>query len=733
MVSGNKNRRGWAENTNRSRPSIKRERVFKMKLRPLTQKERFILNVFIFLIVIFIGILTAAVQWFSRDLPSMARLEMIEPSLKTRILAADSSVIKEFYEQNRILLPLEQIPLNVQKTFLAVEDRRFYKHFGIDLKRIFAVAWHDLLHWSRAQGASTITQQLSRDLFLTKEQTFPRKIKEILLAFRIERTYSKDEILEMYLNQIYFGEGTYGIEAASRRFFGKPVSELELHQIALLAGLPRNPAGYNPFTNPKRALRRRNIVLKAMEEYGVITKAQLDSLKVLPLDVVKPQPKDREFAGYFTEYIRRKLEAKFGSKAIYRGGYTVYTTLDPYLQRTAEDSMESFLRKLEEEGDYEITRTAYLDSIANGVKTEPNYLQSAVVALDPRNGYIKVMIGGRNFRESKFNRAIQARRQPGSAFKPFIYLAAIENGYGPSDIILDTPLVVELPNGDVWKPHNFSDKFHGAVSLRYALRKSINIPAIKLLQKIGTPSVISMARRMGIKSPLHNVLSLALGSNEVTLMELTSAYSVLAAQGIRSEPVAILKIVDRNGNVVEENRGYQEEVLSPQVAYIMTDMLRTVIDEGTGRNARLMGLRVPCAGKTGTTDDFADGWFIGYTPELAVGVWTGFDEKKSMGRNKTGARVALPLWVDIMKAAYPDNRGPDFERPEGIVEAIICEDSGLLATPYCKNIRKEIFIKGNEPTRQCDIHRVSRYDLLSPDKDFRELDKKASRGKELIH
>jgi len=705
----------------------------KFKLRPLSQKERLILNTIIFIIIVFIGIVIAAISWFSRDLPSMARLEMIEPSLKTRILASDSTVIKEFYEQNRILLPLEKIPPIVQKTFIAVEDKRFYKHFGIDLKRIFAVAWHDLLHWSRAQGASTITQQLSRDLFLTKEQTFTRKIKEILLAFRIERTYSKDEILELYLNQIYFGEGTYGIEAASRRFFGKSVSELELHQIALLAGLPKNPAGYNPFLRPERALRRRNIVLNAMKEFGLITEAELDSLKALPLDVSRPEPKDREFAGYFSEYIRQQLEARFGSKAIYREGFTVYTTLDAKLQQVAEDSMESFLEKLESEGHYRLTRAAYLDSIAEGKKIAPDYLQSAAVALDPRNGHIKVMIGGRNFRESKFNRAIQARRQPGSAFKPFIYLAALENGYGPSDIILDTPLVVELPNGDVWKPHNFSDKFHGAVSLRYALRKSINVPAIKLLQKIGTPSVISIARRLGIKSPLRNVLSLALGSNEVTLLEITSAYGVLAAQGIKAEPIAILKIVDKNGNVIEENREYHEEVLSPQVAYIMTDMLRTVIDEGTGRNARLMGLKIPCAGKTGTTDDFADGWFIGYTPELVVGVWTGFDEKRSMGRNKTGARVALPLWVDIMKGAYPDNIGPNFDRPEGIVEAIVCEESGLLATPYCEKIRKEIFIKGNEPTRECDIHRVSKYDLLSPEKDFRELDKKASRGKELIH
>ncbi|MBN2071982.1 MAG: PBP1A family penicillin-binding protein [Candidatus Krumholzibacteriota bacterium] len=703
-----------------------------MRHRPLKKIEALILQILLLVAVVIIGIATAGYLWFSRDLPSMARLEMIEPSLKTRILAADSTTIREFYKQDRILLPLDEIPEPLKQAFLAVEDRRFYDHFGIDFIRIFSAAWKDIRHWRIKEGASTITQQLSTDLFLTKEQTFARKIKEILLAFRIERAYSKDEILELYLNQIYFGGGGYGVEAASQRFFGKSVKDLELHQIALLPGLPKNPTGYNPFRRPERALKRRAIVLRAMQEYGVITEAQLDTLKTKPLDVVEQDGDDVQSAPYFTEYIRQILVEKYGDTAVYSGGMTVYTTLDPYLQKVAEDSMETFITSLEEKNGYEFTRAMYLDSLTAGVKVAPDYLQSAAVAIDPRNGHIKVMVGGRNFKEKKFNSVIQARRQPGSAFKMFIYLAALEYGYSPSDILLDTPIVIEMPNREVYKPRNFSRTFHGAVSLRFALDKSINIPAVKLLQKLGGPAVINVAKRMGIRTPLMPYLSLALGAQEVTLLDLTSAFGVLATGGIRAEPMAILRIVDADGNILEDYRESQEEVLSAQIAYIMNDMMQTTIDEGTGRTARYMGLKIPCAGKTGTTDDEGDGWFIGYAPDLAVGVWTGFSHGViPMGKNMVGAYSALPLWTWIMKAAHPGNTGPEFTRPDGISEAMICTDSGLLATPYCKNVRRELFIEGHEPSRTCDLHRISAYDLLDPDKDFREMDREASEEKEL--
>ncbi|MGD1047881.1 MAG: PBP1A family penicillin-binding protein [Candidatus Krumholzibacteriaceae bacterium] len=707
-----------------------------MRFRPLTRGEKIFLWGLGLALVCILGIGSAAISWFSRDLPSMERLEMIEPALKTRILARDSSVIKEFYEENRIFLPLDQIPLSVQRTFLAVEDKRFYKHSGIDLQRLFVTAWKDLIHWNRAQGASTITQEISTDLFLNKkEQTFPRKIREALLAFKIERTYSKDEILEMYLNQIYFGEGTYGIEAASRRFFGKSVKDIGLNQMALLAGLPKNPSGYNPFTNPERAANRVNLVLNAMESFHVITTAQRDSLRQRSLDLVKSTSESQDFAGYFCEYIRQILEAKYGSRSIYRDGYTVYTTIDPKLQRAAERNLEAKDEEIEKSRGYKLTRASYLAAVAHGRKADPAYLQSALVAIDPRTGHILALVGGRNFRETQYNRAMQAPRQPGSSFKPFLYLAAIENGYNASDILIDTPLVVELPNGDVWKPRNYDEKFHGTVSLREALARSYNIPSIKLIQAIGPPTVINVAKRMGIKSPLQNVLSLALGTNEVTLLELTSAYGVLAAEGMRAEPMAITRIEDRNGNVLEEFREYHEEVLQPDVAYLMTDMLTSVIDEvnGTGGDVRRYGLDIPLAGKTGTTDDYTDGWFVGYSPELVIGVWTGFDERKTMGNRMTGAVAALPIWVETMKAAYPTNRGPSFNRPPNIIEELICQESGLLSTPYCPKVVREIFIEGNEPTRVCDLHRVSSYDLLDKDKNFKELDREASRDKVVPH
>jgi penicillin-binding protein 1A len=704
--------------------------------RPLTRGEKIFLWGLGLALVCVLGIGVAAIQWFSRDLPSMERLEMIEPSLKTRILARDSTVIKEFYEQNRVYVPLDEIPILVQKTFLAVEDRRFYQHSGIDMQRLFVTIWKDLIHWSRAQGASTITQQISTDLFLNKkEQTFSRKIREALLAFKIERTYSKDEILEMYLNQIYFGEGTYGIEAASRKFFGKSVRDIGLNQMALLAGLPKNPGGYNPFANPERAVRRVSLVLGAMEEFGVITEAQRDSLRECSLDLVQKVSDDRDFAGYFAEQIRIILEEKYGARSVYRDGYTVYTTLDARLQRAAEVNLERWLREIETAYGLKLTRARCEAAAAQGNKIAPEYLQGALAAIDPRNGHVLAMIGGRDFRETQFNRAVQAPRQPGSAFKPFVYLAAIENGYNPSDIILDTPLVVELPNGDVYKPRNYDQKFHGAVSLREALSRSINIPSIKLIQALGPPSVIAVAKRMGIKTRLQNVLSLALGASEVTLLDLTSAYGVLAAEGMRAEPMTILRIEDRNGNTVEEYREFHEEALAPDVSYMITDMLTSVIDEvqGTAANVRRYGLDIPVAGKTGTTDEYTDAWFIGYTPEIVIGVWTGFDERKSIGNGMTGARVALPIWIETMKAAYPGNRGPDFNRPPNIIEELVCQESGLLSTPYCPKLSREIFIEGNEPTRQCDMHRVSSYDLMDKDKDFREIDKEASRDRVVPH
>ncbi|MDH3216899.1 MAG: PBP1A family penicillin-binding protein, partial [Candidatus Krumholzibacteria bacterium] len=588
------------------------------------------------LVVVFVfGAAVGTYHYFARDLPSTARLENFEPSLKTRVLADDGSLIGELYEQNRVLIPLDQIPGHLTDAIVAVEDRKFYSHWGLDMFGIARAMIKNIRAGSIVQGASTITQQLARNLFVMFDVSVSRKIKEAILALKIEKTYSKDEILEMYLNQIYFGSGAYGVEAAAREFFGKGVTELTVGESTLLAGLPKNPRDYSPHHNLERALERRALVIKAMVDSGKLDQAAADS--IMTSDVTVAQEGDRgPFAAYFLEHVRQYLESKYGADRIYHDGLQVYTTLDSSLQRVAEDSMEAHVARIERAHSYDQTKATYEKLIEEGDKSLPQYLQSAVVAMDVQTGYIRVMVGGRNFKHSSFNRAVQARRQPGSAFKPFIYIAALENGYTPADIVLDAPIVLDLPNGDVWKPNNFSKRFEGEITLRRALNKSINVAAVRILLSLGPVSAISYAHRLGVKSRLQNVYSLALGTSEVDLLELTSAYGTLAAGGIRAEPLFVKKVVDRNGNVLEENSVYREEVLTPQTCYMITNMLESVVNEGTGYGVRLEQFLEPVAGKTGTTDDYTDAWFLGYTPEIVLGVWTGFDTKKTMGSGMTG-------------------------------------------------------------------------------------------------
>ena len=659
-------------------------------------------------VLVVAGALAAAVHVFSRDLPSTARLEMIEPTLKTQVFAADGSVLGEFYVEDRVLVPLEEIPRHMIDAIIAVEDRKFYQHWGVDIFGIArALVTNLVTHRRRPHGASTITQQLARNLFDMYELSIRRKIREALLAIRIERAYSKDEILEMYLNQIYFGAGAYGVEAAARVFFGKHASELTLGEAALLAGLPKNPRDYSPIHHLDHALRRRRVVLQAMVETGAIDEATARRVAEEPVAVRTGATRRRsEFAAYFLEEVRQYLEARYGADRVYHDGLRVYTGLDPVLQRVAEDSLEAHMRRMERLRHYEHTRAEYDSACARGEDPgPPQYLQSAVVAIDVQTGLVRALVGRRSFRDSKFNRATQARRQPGSAFKPFIFLAAIQNGFTPADLVLDAPIVLDLPNGDVWKPKNFTEKFSGEVTLRHALDESINIAAIRLLMALGPQAAIDVAHRLGIRSRLANVYSLALGVSEVTLLELTNAYATIAAGGMRGEPIFVQRVEDRDGRVLEDNTIYREEVVDPRSNYVLTSMLQSVINEGTGRRARLMGLREPAAGKTGTTDECTDAWFVGFTRELAVGVWSGFDRKKTMGRAMTGARVSLPVWTYVMKAFYRDHKAPPFEPPEGITHRVICEESGLLATASCRRIRREVFIEGTEPDRECDRHR----------------------------
>ncbi len=681
-------------------------------------------RILVAIFVLIAGTIFAAYQYFSRDLPSTARLEMIEPALKTQIFAEDGSLVGEFYIEDRALVPLEEIPKYMTDAIVAIEDRKFYSHWGVDIFGITRAAITNVRKGRIAQGGSTITQQLARNLFEMYENTLSRKIKEALLAIRIERAYSKDEILEMYLNQIYFGAGAHGVEAAARVFYGKHASELTVGEAALLAGIPKSPRDYSPIYHLDRALHRRGVVLRSMVETGKLFAEDAARIKNEPVEIRSGRDEKQEFAAYFLEEVRRYLERKYGAERLYHDGLKVYTALDPYLQRVAEDSMETQLQRMEKWKNVETTKARYDSLFDNGLQEgPPDYIQGGVIAIDVQTGGIKALVGGRSFKHSKWNRATQAKRQPGSAFKPFIFLAAIESGYTPADILLDAPVVLDLPNGDVWKPSNFTEKFEGEVSLRHSLNFSINIAAIRLLMALGPVSAINYAHMLGIKSRLENVYALALGVSEVTLIELTNAYATIASGGVRSEPILVKKVLDREGKVLEENFAYREEVLDRQTNYMITNLLESVVNEGYGRTARRMGFMEPAAGKTGTTDGCTDAWFVGFSNEIAVGVWAGFDEKRSMGRRMTGGRVSVPTWTHIMKAYYRDHRGEPFFEPEGIVHQVICEESGLLATRGCSRFRREVFIEGTEPRRHCDRHSLSSQRMQKAGAGYEDLDR----------
>ncbi len=659
--------------------------------------------VLLILVCLPIGSLLGLYFWYARDLPSTDELVKVKPWTRTVLYDINGIPIRSYYEHNRVIVPLDEIPQDLTNAFIAIEDRQFYRHWGLNVFAIAKALMQDILARRIVRGASTITQQLARNLFpkhLPLERTLSRKIKEAIVAIRIERHFTKDEIMQMYLNQIYFGEGAYGVEAASRKFFGKHVSDLSLAECAMLAGIPRDPSAYSPRRHFDRAKKRQALVLASMVEMGMImpqmaAKAKNDTIRILQT----PKP---EVGAYFCEYVRRQIESKYGSDAIYREGLNIYTTLDLSLQRAAEQVVESNLRSMEKRLGLAAKDTTQEHVLADSLKTD--YIQGALVAIDPQTGYIKAMVGGRDFVESQWNRATQAPRQPGSAFKIFVYTAAIDNGMTPADIIMDAPIVVNMPDSTQWRPRNFTGTFSGPVTLRHALAKSINIPAVKLAERIGQETVINYARRMGIRSPLRPYMSIALGSFEVTLLELTSAIGVLAASGIRAEPMAIIRVETSDGRILEENMPSRSEVLSAQTAYIMNSMLESVVKEGTAQSIKWRGLNRTLAGKTGTTNDYTDAWFIGYCPDLIAGVWVGFDEKRSMGEKETGARVALPIWVDFMKKALENIPDRAFPEPHGIVRREICTGTGLLATSRCPSTRTEVFISGTEPLRFCDLH-----------------------------
>jgi penicillin-binding protein 1A len=618
---------------------------------------------------LFCGVTAGAFLALTRDLPQIKSLESYKPSAITRVYSADQVLLEELFVEKRDPIPLSQIPELLKTALLTTEDRRFYDHSGLAIKGILRAMVQNIRKGRFAQGASTLTQQLAKTLFLTPRKTLTRKLREAFLALQLERRYTKDEILSLYLNQIYFGSGAYGVASAARVYFGKPVKDLTLAQCALIAGLPRAPTRYSPLVNPELARKRRNIVLSQMRSTGAINES--DYLAAIEEKLPEPQPKsEKSKAPYFIEYIIDSLENIVGDNRLYKGGLTVHTTLSVRYQNAAEEAVAKGLDQLE-------TRR-----IKNHLE-EP-HPQAALVAVNIGTGSIVAMIGGRDAGNTAFNRATTSRRQPGSAFKPIVYALAIERGFQPFQKILDAPVVFDSPSRDQeWQPQNFSKTYDGEVCLRWSLAHSKNIPAVRLLEKLGPSSVIQFAQTLGLRTPLNPNLSLALGTSEVGLLELTAAYSVFANQGKYIAPYGITKIVDAEGQTIWRAKPEQHIAMSRSGAAVITNMLEAVIQEGTGRKAeKLPG---PLAGKTGTTNDYKDALFIGYCPQLVTGVWVGNDDASTLGPQETGARAALPIWIEFMQQALVRQSQGYFDIPDNVRQIYIHPRTGEQLTPNSKD------------------------------------------------
>ena len=697
---------------------------------------RLIFSLFILLAAV-VGATAGVLLVYSTDLPQVDELEHYRPSSITQLYDDQGKVIGSFALQRRVIANYDDFPPVLRDALLSIEDKDFYRHWGINVWRIAGAAFRDIESGGRVQGASTLTMQLARNLFLSPDRSFHRKAQEAVLAIQIERRFTKPQIFTLYANQIYLGHGVYGFEAASEFYFSKPAKNLTLLEAATLVGLPKSPGAYSPITHPDRALKRRNLVINSMLEDGKITAQEAAELRDRPLDL-KLAHEPASIAPYFVEDIRRYLESKYGSDQVHEGGLRVYTSLNTEMQRAANRAVldglavyerrhgwrghllnligtgESLASYLHPDWDDEpatgsythalVTRisptgatvefgrfSATLDqsqvawtqhkladllligdlayvkviSLADDGTAEVSLeqdsgAQGALLALDNVTGEVKAMVGGRDFNLSKFNRSTQALRQVGSSFKPYVYTAAIDQGATPDDTILDAPVTFQTPSGP-YTPHNYDDKFEGTITLRRALAQSRNIPALKVADSVGIKTVIDYAHRFGITSILPPYLPVALGAAEVTLMEQTSGFSVFPSDGVRVTPRYILKVTDYDGRVLEEDFPEVRDVIRESTARIMTSMLREVVQHGTAVSAN--SLNLPLGGKTGTTNDFTDAWFVGFSPSLTCGVWLGYDEKKSLGAKESGARAALPIWIDFMKTALAGKDPGAFQLP----------------------------------------------------------------------
>jgi penicillin-binding protein 1A len=737
----------------------------------------------LFVTAALLGIASGVLFAYAGDLPQVSALDDYAPSTITRVYAAGGEVVGEFAIQRRVVVGYDQIGQRLREAIISAEDAEFNSHVGLSMSRILITLVRDVLQ-RRMAGASTLTQQLARNLFpedIGFQKSWERKIREAIVALQIERRYTKRETLTFYCNQIHFGHGTHGVEAAARLYFGKSAKALSLEEAAMIAGIIQSPARQSPYVDMNAAMRRRNYVLQRMAEEGYVTEQQADAAKKRPI-VVYGQPRpEPSIAPFFVEEIRKHLEEKFGAKQLYENGLAVRSSLEVTLQRAANRAVDRGLRQLDKRRGYRRSavknilasgqtldrfrherwahpmldgdivpalvtavspvaaqvrvadyhaelrregfvwtrRTAATDLFKPGdlievaiAKLDPAsrmmsvtleqspVVEGALLAIENRTGQIRAMVGGFNFERSKFNRSIQAYRQVGSGFKPFVYTAAIDRGFTPISTLSDTPVSFPAgPGQPLYAPQNYDGKFEGPVTLRHALEESRNVPAVRMMEQLGPAQVISYARRFGLTGKLQPYLSLALGATEETLLEMTSAYSVFPNQGIRMTPYAILKVSDRDGNVLEENRPVAHDAIRADTAFVMTNLLRGVVQRGTA--ARAASLDWPLGGKTGTTDDFSDAWFIGFDPDITVGVWVGHDERRPLGSSETGAVAALPIWMEFMEtyiSARDRAHPPQFQRPSNIVFLAVNRSPEAPSSEEDTGTVGEAFISGTQPS-----------------------------------
>ena len=683
-----------------------------------------------------IVIIFTYVFYLSIDLPSIEQLENYDPDLVTRIYSADGVLLNELYFEKRVFVELEQIPQHMRDAVVAKEDRRFYDHWGISLRDVLRAVVINTVTMSYSSGFSSLTQQLARNLYDTIgfKKTITRKIKEVITAIQIERTYTKDEILEMYLNSVHFGHGTYGVQAAAKRFYGKYANELALDESALLVGLLPAPARYSPVRFPERALTKRNVVLRVMRDQEYISQGEYAEARARLLDSIQ-QEQTRGTAPYFTEYVRRFLEREDDELGIniYRDGLKIYTTLDSRLQNIAEDAVlksvianQQKLNKRIFNDEEEFSKLAYLgiypeDTVKLMMAGEMELyedlrdkllVQSSFVALDTRTGAILAMLGGRPDYPDQFNRATQSLRQPGSIFKPFVYTTAIDNGVPVTKQLLNQPVVLNVRNAKgvwvKWMPQNYDGSTGGLTTIREGLRRSMNLISVRMVQEVVPAEAVKQtARRMGVSTDIRAVDAIALGTSEVHLIEMVAAYGTFANKGVYCKPFGITKIEDRYGNVLKEYFPQKEEVLSAETSFIMTSLLQTVLDRGTGGSARWKyHFYHPAAGKTGTTQGWTDAWFVGYSPFIAAGAWFGVDDPQvSLGKGLDGSKAALPAWARFMRDSHDtlSYSRKEFDQPEHIENVKICQVTKNLPVNLCP-WETEVFIKGTEPTKRCSVH-----------------------------